>query len=48
MVKQFIVHLMSLSGVVTHVVNCANKESAQHICEGIFSDARVIDITEVS
>lgn len=48
MIKQFIVHLMRSSEVITHVVNCANKESAQHICEGIFSDARVIDITEVS
>lgn len=47
MIKQFIVHLMRSAGVFTHTVNCANRDSAMYICEGIFPDARVIEITEV-
>jgi len=47
MVKKFIVHLMRGLQVIQHEVNCANAFSAQCICEGIFPDARVLEVTEV-
>ena len=43
-IHQYEVHLMNAKDMITHIVNCANEESAKNICEGIFPNYRVIEI----
>lgn len=48
MIRRFKVILISVNhGVIEHIVNCNDKISAQHICEGIYDRMRVIDIKEI-
>lgn len=44
MVFQFSVTLMNAEDFITHLVNCANAQAAQHICEGLFPRFRVISV----
>ena len=46
MCKQFICHLIRKLEIFEHRVNCTDMISAIHICEGMFPDARVIDVKE--
>lgn len=48
MVKKFILHLMNTEqGMFTYETNCANKDQALGITQGLFPNARVIEIEEV-
>lgn len=47
MCKQFICYLICNLKVFEHRVNCAGMIHAIHICEGLFPEARVIDVQEV-
>jgi len=46
MVKQFLVMLMNSKGVITHLVNTNNAESAKYISETIYNGYQVIDVKE--
>ena len=46
MCKQFICRLIRDLMIFEHRTNCSNMISAIHICEGLFPDARVIDVKE--
>lgn len=43
-IHQYAVYLMNANDLITHIVNCANEESAKNICEGLFPEYRVIEI----
>lgn len=48
MVKKFILHLMNAEqGMFNYEINCAGKDQALGIAQGLFPKARVIEIEEV-